>query len=229
MMHLHDEIGGCRPDHSWENRPTNRSGGEVAMRVRLAKKWCVALIAVLIGAAPALGTHAHALRLNTGKNPLLVDAAANNEDSDYGVSPTQSMHYPYEAPTPTSVPGAKTIFTEDLKGLMNSGRHIVLVDVVKGDRKLTIPGAVWLNGAGDTGSVGDPIQERLGKKLGVLTGGDKSVPVVVFCLSQTCWLSYNASLRVKALGYTNVYWYRGGRDAWKASGAQLTPITDSTW
>ena len=31
-------------------------------------------------------------------------------------------------------------------------------------------------------------------------------------------MSYNASLRAIALGYTNVLWYRGGIEAWKQAG-----------
>ena len=29
-----------------------------------------------------------------------------------------------------------------------------------------------------------------------------------------CWLSYNAALTATDLGYTNLYWYRGGISAW---------------
>ena len=31
------------------------------------------------------------------------------------------------------------------------------------------------------------------------------------------YLSYNAALRLDALGYENLYWYRGGIAAWKAA------------
>jgi len=37
---------------------------------------------------------------------------------------------------------------------------------------------------------------------------------VVYCLSWECWLSYNATLTASDLGYTNLYWYRGGVSAW---------------
>ena len=30
-------------------------------------------------------------------------------------------------------------------------------------------------------------------------------------------MSYNAALRLDALGYENLYWYRGGIAAWKAA------------
>ena len=40
---------------------------------------------------------------------------------------------------------------------------------------------------------------------------------MVYCLDAKCWLSYNAALRLDALGYENLYWYRGGIAAWKAA------------
>lgn len=43
---------------------------------------------------------------------------------------------------------------------------------------------------------------------------DKCSPVVFYCLSAECWLSYNAVTHAAELGYTNVYWYRGGINAW---------------
>ena len=44
------------------------------------------------------------------------------------------------------------------------------------------------------------------------------------CASKTCWLSYNTALRAARLGYTEVYWYRGGIEAWLASGQVLAPL-----
>jgi rhodanese-related sulfurtransferase len=52
---------------------------------------------------------------------------------------------------------------------------------------------------------------------------DKTQPVGVFCVSAECWLSVNAALRLRALGYTNVQWYRGGIEAWMA--AKLPTVT----
>jgi rhodanese-related sulfurtransferase len=39
-----------------------------------------------------------------------------------------------------------------------------------------------------------------------------------------CWLSRNATVRTVALGYSQVYWYRGGRNAWIAAGLPLQPV-----
>jgi hypothetical protein len=45
-------------------------------------------------------------------------------------------------------------------------------------------------------SFDDPVQERLGRKLDQLTGGNKDTRVVVFCFYAHCSLSYNVSLCV---------------------------------
>ena len=44
------------------------------------------------------------------------------------------------------------------------------------------------------------------------------MPVVVYCQSTHCWMSYNAALRAINMGYSNVLWYRGGIEAWQAAG-----------
>ena len=59
-------------------------------------------------------------------------------------------------------------------------------------------------------------------RLDEVTGGDKAKPVVFYCLSQMCWLSYNAAMRAVEAGYTNVLWYRGGIESWKAAGNRMT-------
>lgn len=45
--------------------------------------------------------------------------------------------------------------------------------------------------------------------------------MVFYCASTMCWMSYNAALRARALGYLDVLWYRGGIEAWKAAGLPL--------
>ena len=47
-------------------------------------------------------------------------------------------------------------------------------------------------------------------------------PIAFFCQGSHCWESYNASLRAIHMGYTHVYWYRGGLSAWQAAGFALT-------
>ncbi len=142
-----------------------------------------------------------------------------NENSDDGVAPRNTMRFEdYHAPTPLIVPSATTILTQDLYKALQVAPKPVLIDVLGGQPHRTISGALWWAGAG-LGYRGDSgnrdAHGKFAKKLEEVTGGDKTKPLVFFCLSSQCWLSYNASLRAVAAGYTNVHWYRGGIEAWK--------------
>ena len=39
----------------------------------------------------------------------------------------------------------------------------------------------------------------------------------------------NLALRVAALGYTDIYWYRGGREAWEVADLPLAEIVSQEW
>ncbi len=116
--------------------------------------------------------------------------------------------------TPPSIPGGTTISTKQLKDLILTEPGLSIIDVRQGQQLASIPGAVLLPGAG--------LQETHNRDLQfaeILAGAvpNKEAPLVFFCLSYECWLSYNAALRAIRLGYLKVYWYRGGIDAWKAA------------
>jgi formylglycine-generating enzyme len=150
------------------------------------------------------------------------------EAQDFGVPPQDYLRQgPPHAPTPLVIPGAKTITTADLYARLMAQQPTVLLYV--NENELGITGAHWLDGAGRGYSFDDPIQERLGRKLDHLTASNKDAPIVVFCLDPHCWLSYNAALRMVRLGYRNVFWYRGGREAWKAAGLPLTNLARDPW
>ena len=70
----------------------------------------------------------------------------------------------------------------------------------------------------------DTLQGQFAGRLERITGGDKARPLVFFCVNTQCWLSYNASLRAAALGYSKVYWYRGGIEAWRLAGLPLATV-----
>lgn len=64
-----------------------------------------------------------------------------------------------------------------------------------------------------SGSVNIPI-ENLAQGL----PADKQRPIVFYCLGEKCVFSWRAAEAAAALGYTNLYAYRGGIPAWKAAG-----------
>ncbi|WP_376961160.1 rhodanese-like domain-containing protein [Azospirillum sp. A26] len=154
----------------------------------------------------------------------LADRAYADEAADWGISPRGTLLVGgYHARTPTAVPGARTIATADLLRLLTADPSVVLVDVLGGSAHPGLPQSVWLVDAGLGKGFDDPLQAKLGERLAQLTGGDRQRPVVFYCLSAECWLSYNASLRAVALGYRSVLWYRGGIEAWRAAGLPMAP------
>lgn len=144
--------------------------------------------------------------------------SADPERKDYGVAPTSQLHAgAMHAPTPSSIPGGQVITTKGVAELMQGGRtRFVLLDILGGNE--IIPGAVAAVPASQPGGFNDQTQYEFAGFLQQMTGGDKQTPVILYCLSDHCWMSYNAALRAINMGYTNVLWYRGGIEAWKAAG-----------
>jgi PQQ-dependent catabolism-associated CXXCW motif protein len=142
-----------------------------------------------------------------------------NESHDWGIAPTSRLRPPpHHGPTPLQIPGAQVVQTRQLQAMLAGAEKPLLVDVLSEQGHVTLAGAVWLSGAGLGTNFMDPVQSLLTQLLGQLTRGDKTRPVVFFCASVRCWLSYNAALRAVAAGYRSVYWYRGGIEAWQAAG-----------
>ena len=149
-----------------------------------------------------------------------------DEHADLGVPPDDVLHTNYEAPTPISVPGAWTVRTPDLAALVEQRKPLVL-DTNPWGRSIT--GAVGLRGAGIGGSLSDEFQDRLSRKMQQLTGGDRNVPVVTMGWNAERFQGRNLALRLAALGYTEVYWYRGGTEAWEVAGLPETDLVMQDW
>jgi PQQ-dependent catabolism-associated CXXCW motif protein len=182
----------------------------------------------LTGSKPAAGPTAAPTPASTG-NSFRPTQNYADEMTDFGIAPQQALRLTaFHAPTPTAVPGASTISTEELQARIKAGERMVLLDVLDQITE-TIPGAHWLQGAGFGNGFRDAVQQRLRRKIDTLTGGNRNVMIVTFCLSSHCWLSYNTALRLAALGYRDVRWYRGGHEAWQAAGLRFGPIADANW
>jgi PQQ-dependent catabolism-associated CXXCW motif protein len=179
--------------------------------MRTAASW---LAAALLAAACAA---AHAQQ----------QALPPDEERDFGVAPTAELRLvDVTAPTPRAIPGATTIATGRLLELLaeGAGAPPLLLDVIGDAGHPSLPGAIWLPGAGRGTSFDDALQAHLAKALEQLTGGDRSRALVFLCAGVNCWLSYNAALRAVRLGYGGVHWYRGGLEAWLAAGGRLVPM-----
>ena len=147
-----------------------------------------------------------------------------DEDADFDVIPTPTLVANPVGYTPTTAPDTTTIRTLQLATLLMDAKPTI-VDTVEYLRKRSIPGSVGLRGVGIGGNFADHAQHRLGRRMEELTGGDLSKPIVAVGWNSERFGGYNLALRLVALGYTQVHWYRGGFEAWQAAclfGLQLT-------
>ena len=150
-----------------------------------------------------------------------LDQLMQVERQDFGVPPTTELHAgAMHGPTPSTIPGGQVITTKGLVALLGGQQvHALLFDILGGQEM--IPGALTAVPASQAGTFSDRTQQEFGQFLQQKTQGNKETPLVFYCLSSHCWMSYNASLRAINMGFKNVLWYRGGIEAWKAAGQQV--------
>jgi adenylate cyclase len=156
----------------------------------------------------------------------LRDHAA--EDADFRVAADGDLRQDYAGLTPTTVPGATTIQTVELVQLL-SGRKPIVIDPLLYSWGRSIPGAVGLKNAGHGGSTSDEMQDRLRGKMHELSKGKLNTPIVATSWNTERFDGRNLALRLVALGYTDVYWYRGGREAWEVAGLPETEVDVQDW
>ncbi len=146
---------------------------------------------------------------------------------------------PMHGPTPKTLTGAAVLDISALAALMPI--KPVLFDVAVADQKpadfpkdlpwlpihRSIPGAVWLPGAGAAPL--DPAREALFyERAEELTNGDKSKPIVTFCHPE-CWGSWNAAKRLVLRGYTRVHWFPAGIEGWQDTRDTAPLKPDPAW
>lgn len=139
---------------------------------------------------------------------------------DFGVEPTRTLRSEnFGQPTPLTIPGGTLINTQELRDKLRSKTPPVVIAAMNDPYGL--PGAIALDYAANAGTFDDATQPKLATVLNQLTGGDKHKEIVIYCHHSRCWLSYNATLRLARLGYTNLRWYRGGVETWIEAGLEL--------
>jgi PQQ-dependent catabolism-associated CXXCW motif protein len=139
----------------------------------------------------------------------------------------------YHAPTPATLKGATVVDTAQAFDLW-ARKAAVFIDAIarpkrpadlppyqpwSAEPRRDIPGSVWLVDTG-FGELTPQALRYFETGLARATGGDKSKPIVFYCRTH-CWASWNAGKRALTLGYTNIYWYPGGADAWEKAGHPL--------
>jgi TolB-like protein len=151
-----------------------------------------------------------------------------DEAADFSLPEIGELHADLIGRTPTSVPGATTIRTNQLADLI-ARRTPILIDVALGSWGQSIPGAVGLQGTGLGIRFSEARQVRFIHKIRDLTGGDLGAPIVVFGANAERFTGYNLAPRLVALGYQQVHWYRGGFEAWQVNGLPESDLQLQDW
>ncbi len=151
-----------------------------------------------------------------------------DEAIDSGVAPVAELRTILAGKTPTTLPGVTTVTTAALAAMLVEQKPIVL-DTVANSWGKSLPGAIGLRRSGLGGTFSDRAQERLRRKLEQLTGGDLARPIVVVGWNAERFDGHNLALRLATLGYRQVFWYRGGREAWEAAELQESELTFQDW
>jgi quinoprotein dehydrogenase-associated probable ABC transporter substrate-binding protein/PQQ-dependent catabolism-associated CXXCW motif protein len=139
----------------------------------------------------------------------------------------------FQAPTPASVPGARTITLAEMRELAEAG--VPLLDVLRGPPpeeqgragwvpkpSSSLPGAIWVPNVG-YGALSAEQEAYFRSALEEATKGDQDAPVVLFC-KRDCWMSWNASKRAAEWGYRGIRWFPEGTDGWRDAGLPLEPV-----
>jgi PQQ-dependent catabolism-associated CXXCW motif protein len=149
-------------------------------------------------------------------------------------APSEYRMENYRAPVPAVLAGVRTVSADEAHQIWRAGGTVFIdvmpraprpaglpADVVWHEKvRRNIPGSTWLPDTG-YGRLSEETDSYFRRNLERLTGGDRSMPVLIYCLAN-CWMSWNAAKRAhEAYGYTNVIWYRDGTDAWEFQGYPL--------
>ena len=144
----------------------------------------------------------------------------------------------YRAPTPASVPHAKTLSTTALQHLISTQQPLLIdvfaiiarpeladfgIDWLPSEPRHHLPNSVWLPNVGYA-ELDATMEEYFRRNLQRLTNNNFSHPIVIYCVID-CWLSWNAVQRAASYGYSNLYWYPTGSDGWQEAGLPLVTGT----
>jgi len=118
--------------------------------------------------------------------------------------------------------GYNVVTAEELKGWIDSGKEMVIVDTMPYDasyKKAHVPGALQFLFPIPEMKTWDS-KETAGKSpddYKKLLGVDLNKPIVIYCGFVKCTRSHNGAMWAVKLGYKNVYRFSGGIFAWKGA------------
>lgn len=120
--------------------------------------------------------------------------------------------------TPKALEGIQRWDTGTLVQALGQTDRPVVIDAA--NLGPVIPGALSFINSGmafDDEKLEQAYNERF-RHMMLAAAPDLNQAVVFYCASSECWLSVNAAMRARQLGYTQVIWYRGGMAAWMQAG-----------
>jgi len=120
--------------------------------------------------------------------------------------------------TPKALEGIERWDTATLVQALKQNERPVVIDAASFGP--LIPGALSFINSGlafEDDKLEQPYAERFAQMLRA-AAPDLNKPVVFYCGNSESWLSVNAAMRARQLGYTQVIWYRGGFKAWTQAG-----------
>ena len=120
--------------------------------------------------------------------------------------------------TPKALDGVQRWDTDALAQALRQAERPVVIDAASFGP--VIPGALSFINSGlafEDDKLEQPYAERFAQMLRA-AAPDLDKPVVFYCGNSESWLSVNAAMRARQLGYTQVIWYRGGFKAWTQAG-----------
>jgi PQQ-dependent catabolism-associated CXXCW motif protein len=143
----------------------------------------------------------------------------------------------YHAPTPLTVSGRPAIATAEARRLWET-QGAVFIDVLAAPRRPDtlpegslwlpkphedIPGSIWLPDSG-LGALNGAFEDWLRRKLADIVRERAGATIVFYCKAD-CWMSWNATRRALAWGYSDVGWFRDGLDGWREAGLPVAAAT----
>jgi len=106
----------------------------------------------------------------------------------------------------------QTLTTEQLDELRDRHADLVIINVLPAEtyEKAHIPGSENIP------LKDDDFLERAERAL-----GDKDKPIVVYCANEQCDASPKAARKLEEAGFSEVYDYEGGTEAWRDAGREV--------
>lgn len=150
--------------------------------------------------------------------------------------PEDFRHDDYRKPVPATLKGATVLSAVQARELWSSNSAIFIDVYPRPPKPPNLPAgtlwrdpshqsiehAKWLPNVG-YGILSEEVDSYFRRNLTALTRGDLSKPIVFFCL-RDCWMSWNSAKRAMAYGYTRIYWFPDGTDAWQEIGQLVVDV-----